>query len=370
MRGQEPLKRILKQTLSHWDHDGVRPAVRHAFRGVLECRTPVLGAEVFASANQKLIVYHSCKSPACPSCGHRANKQWQRERWAALPNVKYKGITFTMPKELWRLFRDNRALAEALPALAAGVLEAWMSAKHGVMIGVMAILHTFNGRLEFNSHVHIMVTAGGLRTAVGVWVSSVYYDKDLLMMYWRSAVINLLKTALTAGLLGSEMQSDELGETLTKQAERWWSIKIQSFQSSEHFLRYAGRYVRRPPIAQRRITYVGKRTVSYWAKDRKSENKGSRTCVQCTPEEFVDRWAQHIRDHYKHSIRHFGLFGPRAMSQNSSTIFAIIGQKQRPRPKRVRWADSLKRDFGRDPLLARTGERMRWVLRLAPTAPT
>ena len=33
--------------------------------------------------------------------------QWQRERWAALPDVPYKGITFTMPDVLWSLFRDN-----------------------------------------------------------------------------------------------------------------------------------------------------------------------------------------------------------------------------------------------------------------------
>jgi hypothetical protein len=37
---------------------------------------------------------------------------------------------------------------------------------------------------------------------------------------------------------------------------RRWSIKIQPFKSKEHFLEYAGRYVRRPPIAQRRIKYI------------------------------------------------------------------------------------------------------------------
>jgi hypothetical protein len=37
---------------------------------------------------------------------------------------------------------------------------------------------------------------------------------------------------------------------------RRWSIKIQSFNSEEHFLEYAGRYVRRPTIAQRRISYI------------------------------------------------------------------------------------------------------------------
>jgi hypothetical protein len=163
MRYRDPLKQILEQTRWYWDHDGVLPHVRTAFRKVLQCRTPALGAEVFDSENGELIVYHTCKSRACPSCGHWATMKWQRERLAAFPHVIYKGITFTMPKALWRLFRDNMPLADALPALAAGAIAALILAKYGLRPGVMTILHTFNGHLEFNSHVHTMVTAGGLK---------------------------------------------------------------------------------------------------------------------------------------------------------------------------------------------------------------
>jgi hypothetical protein len=37
---------------------------------------------------------------------------------------------------------------------------------------------------------------------------------------------------------------------LTTESERWWSIDVNHFVSKKHFLRYAGRYVRRPLIAQ------------------------------------------------------------------------------------------------------------------------
>jgi len=67
-----------------------------------------------------------------------------------------------MPRELWPLFHDNPLLAKALPAFAAKLIEARVRAKYGVRAGVIAILHTFNGPLEFNSHVHTMVTGGGL----------------------------------------------------------------------------------------------------------------------------------------------------------------------------------------------------------------
>jgi Transposase zinc-binding domain len=153
MRYKDPLKQILEQTRWYWDHDGVHRDVRTAFRKVLQCRTPALGAEVFGSEYGELIVYHTCKSRACPSCGHWATMKWQQNRQAALPAVLYRGLTFSMPDALWRVFRNNRRLADALPALAAGAINSLIAAKYQLRSGIIVILHTFNGRLEFNSHV-------------------------------------------------------------------------------------------------------------------------------------------------------------------------------------------------------------------------
>jgi Putative transposase len=138
---------------------------------------------------------------------------------------------------------------------------------------------------------------------------------------------------------------------------------VQSLGSKEHFLEYAGRYVRRPPIAQHRITYIGKRSIEFWTKDKKL---GCRVNVQCSLEEFIERWSQHIPDRYNHSVRYFGLFAPRSLRQTSATVFALNGQKQSPRPKARPWADSIERDFGTNPLLDRMGEKMKWVRRLPP----
>ena len=230
MKYHHPLKQILSLARPYWDRSGTRDAVRRAFRKALQCQSPELGAEVYGSGDQELVVYHTCKSPACPSCGYRRAIQWLRERWAALPDVRYKGITFTMPKVLWPLFRDNPALAKALPALAAVVIQTAAMGEHGIRVGVIAILHTFNGPLDFNSHVHTMVTAGGMGGSADVWVSSVYYNRVQLMESWRKAVLKLLRAALKC--LGGIM-------------------KIQAFESKIRLLRYAGPYVK---TATRRAT--------------------------------------------------------------------------------------------------------------------
>jgi Putative transposase/Transposase zinc-binding domain len=358
----EPLKQILAKTRRYWDHRGVPPHVRVAFRKVLQCGTLALGAEVFASENGELVVYHTCKSRACPRCGYWATKRWIPERLAALPPVPYKGITFSMPDVLWRVFSQNRVLADALPVLAANAVEALIKATHGLSTGTIAFLHTFNGQLEFNSHVHTMVTAGGWRASSSSWVPSVYYNCTILTRLWRNAVLNLLRAGLRSGRLRSAMSNNEMEAMLIEQ-ERWWSVKIQSIASIEHFFQYSGRYARRPVIAQRRITDIGKQTVKYWAKDKRS---GQIVQIRRSLEHFIDLWAQHILKRYRHAVRYFGLFAPRAVNQTFDQIFAAIGHKRRPRPTPPRWADSRKQLFGRDPLLDPTGERMRWVRHLAP----
>jgi hypothetical protein len=115
--------------------------------------------------------------------------------------------------------------------------------------------------------VHTMVTSGGLQGS-GQWISSVFYHHDSLMKAWRNGILKLLRTASRAGQLRTKMTNDQVMGMLV-QEERWWSVKIQSFRSTQHFLKYAGRYIRRPPIAQCRITDATSDSVTFWTKDKK-----------------------------------------------------------------------------------------------------
>src|SRR5713101_3635589 len=235
MKYQDPLRQILSEGRPYWNQDKTRPSVRWAFSKAVQCRTAALGGRVYASEVEQRIFYNPCKTRPCSSCGYRATEQWERERLAALPDVPYKGITFTMPDVLWPLFRDNPCLTRALPALAATVFQVHAGTRYGIRVGVIAILQTFNGYLEFNPHVHTMVTGGGLGGTSNTWVSRVYYDRDLLMRSWRNAVIKLLRAALRAGAgqVRSEMTVEQVEAMLSGQEKRWWSVKIQSSQSKD-----------------------------------------------------------------------------------------------------------------------------------------
>ena len=356
MQRKEPLKAILESTRATWDQPGYRSAVRKNFDKVRKCRPGALGSEIYASFTEQKVVHHTCKSRACPSCGHRATTLWQREMWAGLPDVDFAGVVLTMPSELWAIFRANRHLLHDLPALGAAVIDQWATEDHGTRIMIMVVRHTFGRHLNFNPHLHLLVSAGGLRIIDGEWTSELTFDKKSLMKRWRYALITYLREAVKLGLLRtSEAAPNELRRLLTMQYERWWNINIQPCTSKGHFLRYAGRYVRRPPLAQYRILESTAAEISFRTKDHKLKKE---VVTRYTPEDFIGLLADHTPDHYRHAIRHFGLLAPRSKARTFGMVFAQLGQPRRARPQHLSWARSIERSFGVNPLLDSTGKPM------------
>ncbi len=364
MRDRKLLKQILEATRDVWDRPGTRPAVRKNFAAILDCGTPALGWEVYASDTEEKCCYHRCKSRFCPSCGYRATLLWLREQWAALPDIPYSGLVFTMPRALWPVFQQNRHLLHDLPALGAAVVEQWMKHKYGVRVLIMVVPHTFGGYLNFNCHLHILVSAGGLNESEGRWVAPLRFDKNEIMEMWRNAVITYLREALKAGVLRSDRTIEDLNKAFTAEYERpRWIIYIHSSMSKKHFLLYAARYARRPPIAQRRLLRITDGEVEFWTKDKKL---GRRVTTRQSLQNFVAALAEHIPDRYRHAIRHFGLLAPRTKNLTFAAVFVLLGKDMRPRPRRMSWPASLRKYFGVDPLIDSRGQPMHWVRRQRP----
>ena len=358
-----PLRQILKTHREVWDCDETRPAVREAFAKVIDCGTKALGAEVFASDREERVVYHTCKSRACPSCGYQATRAWQRDQWRELPDVPYAHVCLTMPDLLWPLFQQNRHLLHDLPVLGAQVLQQWARQKYGVRLMIVVIPHTYGRHLNFNSHLHILVSEGGLREDGARWRKRASLDRKALMPMWRYAVITLLREAARVGVLDTDMTRRALLQLLKEQYERWWNIDIKRFRSKKQFLGYAGRYARRPPIAQHRFRKMDRQEVRFLTKDTRTRQMVETTY---TPAEFLAALADHVSDRYRHNIRYFGLLAPRVKSHTHNAVFALLGQLRLGKPRRLRWAASIKESFGIDPLLDRDGQRMYWVRRIPP----
>ena len=363
-----PLKELLRLTIHLWDHRGTPQNVRDNFWKIINCGTPVLGAEVYASATERKIVYHTCKSRFCPSCGARAASIWQEELEAVLPKVPYLEINFTMPKVFWSIFEQNRHLLNDLPALGAAAIQFWAKATYGATVILMVVQQTYGGFLNFYPHLHTLVSAGGLAQSSGLWISRLEFGnkqhKHELMLAWRFVLLAFLEEAIKAGVLKSALTKDELRDILEKERTRNWNIFVGRPVSKSLVINHIGRYIRKPPIAQNRLTWISEQEVQYLAKDTRND---CQTPVFHTNREFVALLIPHVMDRYQNSMRYFGLLAPRSRIL-LSTVFAILKQARPPRPIRRSFDSSLYKTFGENPLVGRDGQLMRWVGRIEPVA--
>src|SRR5450432_25419 len=204
------LKQVLEATRNEWERPGTRPAVRKNFAAVLDCGTAALGWELYASDSEERRCYHRCKSRFCSSCGYRATLLWLEQQEAALPDIPYTSIVFTMPRELWAIFRKNRHLLHDLPAIGAAVIKQWINMKYGADVLIIVVPHTFGGDLKFNCHLHILLSAGGLQKSTGRWIPQLHLNKDALMKMWRYAVVDHLRRAIKARVLECELRLQDL----------------------------------------------------------------------------------------------------------------------------------------------------------------
>ena len=248
-----------------------------------------------------------------------------------------------MPDVLWPLFQQNRHLLHDLPVLGAQVLQQWARQKYGIRLMIVVIPHTFGRHLNFNCHLHILVSEGGLSEDGARWHESASFDGEALMPMWRYAVITLLRGAARRGVLDTDMPRRALLQLLTTQYERWWNIDIGRGRSKKQVLGYAGRYARRPPIAQHRFRKIDGQEIRFVTKDTRTKQIVETTY---TPGKFLAVLADHILDRYRHNIRYFGLLAHRVKCQTHDAVFALVGQQRLGKPKPLRWAASLQKSSG------------------------
>jgi len=112
-----------------------------------------------------------------------------RRRDTTLPDMPYVGMTLTIPSELWPIVQENGHLLHGMPTMAAEAIKLWAKARYGVAVHIIVVQQTFGGFLNFQPHLHVLVSAGGLQVDHNRWIPKLSYDKLELMRAWRYAVL-------------------------------------------------------------------------------------------------------------------------------------------------------------------------------------
>lgn len=359
------LRRLLEENRPCWDHYGVRPYARSSIAQALLCGTEALGAEVYSSIlGERRIVPHSCKSRACTSCGYWQTIRWQREVASQLPDILYSGVILTMPRPFWGLLRKNRHLLQAIPELAAGVLTDWVRERFEAVVPVVAVMHTFNAKFEFNVHVHLVVGQTGLHFGGDGLVRHIYFPIGVIGDRWSRGLLDFFELVIRKGSLQSTRNERTLLALIARYRTRYRKVITSKNRGIQQILGYVARYVRRPPMADYRIQGWDKENVRYLWRDKKSYGTVREEILPV--QQFIARFIDQVPDKGMHSVRYFGLLAPHARECRNEAFLRLL-RHPRPQPvSRLRWASSIRETFGRYPLIDSAGNRMVRTGRLLP----
>ncbi|MDL0421356.1 transposase [Caldibacillus thermoamylovorans] len=171
--------------------------------------------------------------------------------------------------------------------------------------GIIAGLHTFGSRVNFNPHVHMLVTMGGL-TKKGEWKQYDFLPFAMLRKQWQTVVLKLIRRGV------SEKEKKRIQPRLQKafsnNGQGFYVHAPKQKGNIKEQLRYIGRYIRRPAIGVNRIEAYDGQYVTFKYKDKTDGKEKTETV---TVEEFISRLIRHIPDEQFKTIRHYGMYSRR-----------------------------------------------------------
>ena len=306
---------------------------------MLSCGSRVRGYHYYCCENPKCQhskkVTHSCSSRYCQTCGVKPTNDWTNDwinnQLEILPNCEWQHITLTMPDTLWPIFKDFKLL-NRLPKAAADIFNKIAKDRKDIRIGMFMAIHIFGRALNWNTHLHISVTMGGINKQ-NEW-KKIRFVKDVIMKMWRYAVINLVRSNLEQHII------DEL-------FNKHWIIHFaEPTNNPKNTIAYLGRYIRRPPISMSRLKHYDGKEVTFRYLDHKTSKFTNETL---DINEFLDRFTQHIPPKGFRLIRYFGFLANNVRGKILPKIYQIF--KQFPKiVGKVKWADLYKESFIVDPL--------------------
>lgn len=353
------LKHILKEKGNEYIKtygDTLSPYIISLILTVMNCCTKRNGYRSFFCPHCQSIkrVPFSCKKRLCPSCSQWANHRFATNFSQRMLPVTHRHLTMTIPRILWSIFHDDpdkqRLLVKASFETIQRIMRIYLHVD--VRPGALCVLHNFGRDLKKNCHVHMIVTEGG--EFDGRWYKFTYFPFEkrgraytTINALWRDNVLEALRVSLPR----TQRNNRFLNAIKRKYPDGFYvfgdtNSRIKTNRTAYNKAKYITRYVRHPPISDRRIKFYDGENVTIWY-DQPSTQK--RYEVTFPVLEFIDRVVMHMPKNKFHMVVYYGLYSPRYMnSPVIQMIFTLSGDVKDP--KKLTWRESIIIYSGQDPL--------------------
>jgi Putative transposase/Transposase zinc-binding domain len=351
---------ILKQIfMEHWkpfvekNRTRIRPSVLKEVKKFLNCGDPKKGFKLLVceGCHHTKIVPFRCKGRFCTTCSCGETEEWSRMMSEEVLQVNHRHVIFTIDEGLRDIFRKHRTMLKEFMDESVRLVQEWFEKKMKVTPGIIAGLHTFGSRLNFNPHVHMLVTMGGMKKN-GEWKTYDYIPFEMLRKQWQTVVLKLIRRTLNAKEL--KQVQPLLQKAYSANGEGFYVYAPKQKGNVRVQIGYIGRYLRRPAIGLNRIEEYDGKTVTFRYYDKTS---GQEKRESLSVEEFIGRLISHIPDEQFKMIRHYGVYARRNKKLCKQKI-CIWQQEVRRKIVQIkrfltrrRWDQRIKEQTGKDPLV-------------------
>jgi len=156
-------------------HHAVSPLQAAVLRRLAACRTAALGGHRDACdrCGYSRVSYNSCRDRHCPKCQGVKRAQWLEKRLERLLPVEHFHVVFTLPAalNLWRCTIPVGCTISFSSGFSDLATLAADRKRLGAQIGVTALC-TLGAKAPVSSHLHCVVTGGGLSPDGRHWIAA------------------------------------------------------------------------------------------------------------------------------------------------------------------------------------------------------
>jgi len=320
------------------------------------CKTPALGYNIQACEDCGSIQthYNSCGNRHCPNCQAINKDKWILSKQNDVLPVIYHHTVFTVPAELRRLFKFNKALLyNLLFKCAWETIEQFSQNpvnKIEAKMGMIAILHTWKQNLDYHPHLHCIIPSGGV-TANNKWKSSpnggeYLFNYEALAKTFKGKFLFYLKQLFKDDKLEFGDMKDaeaakyfyDIKETLYR--KDWVVHTKKSFRSHHSVFEYLGRYTHKIAISNARIKEVSDTHVSFSYTDRADNYKKKVRKVEGV--KFIKLFLEHVLPKRFMKIRSYGFLSSRNKTAMLEKLFEYFQLPAYRKPKALLVVEILK----------------------------
>lgn len=334
----------------------IRPSVFDNVNKMISCGDFSAGWAIYECPHCNLLksVPFRCKSRFCTTCGNLYSIRRANSISLKLVQCPHRHCVFTIPEQLRVFFRKDRSLLNCLfSAVRDVVLRMFfkLNKSEDFRPGFVCVLHTFGRSLQWNPHIHAIISEGGIGNS-SMWRTVSHFNFTLLRNSFRTALLNAIEKHIGPSF-------KKFKAFIYKNCPNGFYVYAKKTKCNpRQAAKYIGRYLGRPVIATSRILDYDGQYVTF-KYNRHEDNKLVIETVSAS--EFIKKLIIHIPDKHFKMIRYYGIYA-RKHKHADILIHAVSGCQRAFIQKYNDWRSHILFSFGYDPLLCECGTKMNLLL--------